>query len=392
MHPVITIICVSDAGILHAEAIMFTTLVIIHEHRLNRLSRMHCRLQLALYQLPCQFDNNSCRAPGSHFCPHHEVHQSKMGHSACSVQRQTSQPQNVQPSFSSAALHSSICANPTFQISWEARNGIPLIFMADVYHRNTGRHRWRNVWWAPPVWTTCLNHETSRPLRTLKRLLHCYPGNSRCEGEQHSDLCSIWLSLRCGPRTLDAEQLIKHFPLASAKRQIHWRSTDIDFKPDVGAKRNICISPATGQYVFRVQFDNGSHHVVSFFRKTTYRINILIGAASNAISTRASLFYTGTAQIYLIKASYAQHGRRLVSQFNRCNCELWAARSLTKTHRSLFIRIGNLAVRTSLEIVENLAVDVLLGMYFIHRCVCSIVPTEWKVVPWRLPPVAKISP
>lgn len=54
------------------------------------------------------------------------------------------------------------------------------------------------------------------------------------------------------------------------------------------------------------------------------------------------------------------------------------------------IRTSNLHLHAWFGTVEDLAVDVLLGMSFIERCVRGILPTERKIVSWHSSPVAII--
>lgn len=53
-------------------------------------------------------------------------------------------------------------------------------------------------------------------------------------------------------------------------------------------------------------------------------------------------------------------------------------RELVSVERTvlLFIRIGELHVYTWFEVIENTAVDVLLGMSFINRCISGRLPSE----------------
>lgn len=59
--------------------------------------------------------------------------------------------------------------------------------------------------------------------------------------------------------------------------------TDKKIKPEASAKKNIRPQPPTGQCVFNVQFDDGSHDVESFFRQAPYGVKISIVATSNAL-------------------------------------------------------------------------------------------------------------
>lgn len=49
----------------------------------------------------------------------------------------------------------------------------------------------------------------------------------------------------------------------------------------------------------------------------------------------------------------------------------------------MFVGIDDLRVRTWFRVVENLTVDVLLGSFFIYRCIGGIFQSEHKVVPWH---------
>lgn len=52
---------------------------------------------------------------------------------------------------------------------------------------------------------------------------------------------------------------------------------------------------------------------------------------------------------------------------------------------------GDLRVRSWFGVVESLAVNVLLGMSFIDRCIRGIFPSVPKIVRWHSRPVAIIS-
>lgn len=51
---------------------------------------------------------------------------------------------------------------------------------------------------------------------------------------------------------------------------------------------------------------------------------------------------------------------------------------------TLFVRIGDLSVRSGLGVVKNLDVYVDLGPSFISRCIRGIFQSERKVVPWHI--------
>lgn len=55
--------------------------------------------------------------------------------------------------------------------------------------------------------------------------------------------------------------------------------------------------PPDGQYAMRAQWDDGPHHVASFFCKANYGVGISTGISSNAMTTVTSLFFMGPARI-----------------------------------------------------------------------------------------------
>lgn len=57
----------------------------------------------------------------------------------------------------------------------------------------------------------------------------------------------------------------------------------------------------------------------------------------------------------------------------------------------LYVRMGDLRVRSWFGVVENLVIDVLLGTSFMYRCIRRIFPSEQKIVSLHSRPLANIS-
>lgn len=62
-----------------------------------------------------------------------------------------------------------------------------------------------------------------------------------------------------------------------------------------------------------------------------------------------------------------------------------------RRHRSIVHSQWHPGVCTRFGIVETLSLHVLLQRSLIQKCICSIIQTELKVVPWHLGPVAAIE-
>lgn len=57
----------------------------------------------------------------------------------------------------------------------------------------------------------------------------------------------------------------------------------------------------------------------------------------------------------------------------------------------MFVRIGDFCVRAWFGVVDNLAIDVLLGKSFNVRCIRGIFPSEGKVVTWNSRSISILS-
>lgn len=110
--------------------------------------------------------------------------------------------------------------------------------------------------------------------------------------------------------------------------------------------------------------------VASFIRKATYCVRISVRISSNAVLTVASLLNTG-ARPNPVNKNFLQSAWRKSLKTIRspplrpANCEVGFVEVIVP----LFVRMANLTVLAWFGVVQNLAVDVVLGTSFIDRCI-----------------------
>lgn len=164
--------------------------------------------------------------------------------------------------------------------------------------------------------------------------------------------------------------------------------TDKKSKPDASAKTNIRLSPPSGQYVFKVQFDDGSHDVASLFGKATYYVKISIGVIANALMKVKSLLDTGASPNLIKKDFLPQAWKDSMNSIK--------SRQLRTVKRkvvhidgivTLLICMDSLHVCAWIGTGENLVVNVLLGTQFIDLCIRRILHTDRKIILWHWKPV-----
>lgn len=129
--------------------------------------------------------------------------------------------------------------------------------------------------------------------------------------------------------------------------------------------------PSVAPFKTDVQYDEeGIYGIPSFFRKLTYLVRITVGITSQAMMTVTRLLDSGSGPNLVSKSFLLHKSQKYVRpvkqpQLRTTNCE---PVNLEGTVR-MFVHIGNLHARVSFEVVENLAVDLLLGPSFIDRCI-----------------------
>lgn len=163
--------------------------------------------------------------------------------------------------------------------------------------------------------------------------------------------------------------------------------------PPMDNKKKHTLPPSVVPYETDVQYDEKESYVIaSFFRKPTYRVRISVGVTSQSMMTVASLFDTGAGPNLVNKSFIPRNWHRYVEPIEQPQL-----RTATREHVNvegvipMFVRIGDLRVRAWFGVVENLAVDILVGTSFIDRCIRGIFPTERKIVPWHSRPVSILT-
>lgn len=133
-----------------------------------------------------------------------------------------------------------------------------------------------------------------------------------------------------------------------------------------------------------VEFDIGSHDVASFFTKPTYQACLAVYITSRAMFVVTSLLDTGAGPNLVNNAFLPREWQRKVVSTPSPSLRT-ATRETVKVEGIVrtFVQIGDLRVRAWSGVVENLAVDILLGTSFIDRFIISILAGERKVVPYH---------
>lgn len=147
-----------------------------------------------------------------------------------------------------------------------------------------------------------------------------------------------------------------------------------------------------GLYTMNVQWDYGSYDLASFFCNATYRIQTSVSISSKSMLTVARLVLTGISPNLVNKNFLPLVWRKSVKTIrspplHTLNCEVVSVDGIVP----LFVHLGDLRVCTWFGVVDNLAVNLLLGTSFIDPCIGEIFPTERKVVPRHSRPVAITS-
>lgn len=129
-----------------------------------------------------------------------------------------------------------------------------------------------------------------------------------------------------------------------------------------------------------------------FFRKVTYGANISVGVSSSGLLTVKSLLDTGASLNFINKDFSLQAWKEYFKttgspQMFTANCAFEDVEAIVP----LFIRTGDFFIQARFGIVENLAVDALLGSSLFGLCIRRIFRTERKVIPWHSRPVAILS-
>lgn len=168
--------------------------------------------------------------------------------------------------------------------------------------------------------------------------------------------------------------------------------TDSQKTSQAFVKINIRLPPPTRPYVFDVQLDDSPPNIASFFCKPIYRVKTPIGFTLNALLTLESSQDTGASPNIIDKVFLTPAWEESVKEMESPQRQ--------KTNRIVgnkeglgpcFIILGDLHVCVWFRIVQNHAVDLLIGVSFIDQVIRRIFFTDQKILPWRSRPVAIIS-
>lgn len=171
-------------------------------------------------------------------------------------------------------------------------------------------------------------------------------------------------------------------PVHSAVTSQFFRRKSILRTRQTRLRKNIQLPPRAAQYVYIVLFNNGPHDVSFFFCNPTHCVKNLIDAPSNASIVVAKLFDTGGGPSLINKDFLPLAWEDFIKstrlpQMQTANCNVFNIESIWP----LFTCIGDLCVRAWFRIVDNLAVDILLGTSFIDRCIQRTFRTECEIGP-----------
>lgn len=162
---------------------------------------------------------------------------------------------------------------------------------------------------------------------------------------------------------------------------------------DTSAKTIFQHLPPTAQYGFNVQFDESRQNVTPFFHKPTYCARISLGVLSNAKLTVASSWDMSLG-LNLITKDFLLQACWKESFKSSKTPQMRSAKSIVATVEvivPLFVRMGDLRVRTWFGVAKILTLDGMLGTSCTDRCILGIFPTEREILPWNSRPVAIIS-
>lgn len=152
-------------------------------------------------------------------------------------------------------------------------------------------------------------------------------------------------------------------------------------KIDGIGKQNIRLPLAIWPYMFNVLFDYSPQHVVSFFRKPTYRVRISIGAMQNTLRTMTSVLDSGAGRKLcnwnLLPTAWKESVTLIKAlQLRKASWKVLNIEGIVP----LFTRACNLRV-CMFWIIEKIAVDVYIRTPFMDPCLCGAFSTEWKIFP-----------
>lgn len=127
------------------------------------------------------------------------------------------------------------------------------------------------------------------------------------------------------------------------------------------AKTNFQVPLLARPYVFNLYFHDGSHDMLSFFRKENYWVKISLGVTRNALFAVAMSLNTGGPnhinRDFLLLACQESIMSIKPLQQRMTNREVLHIERMVP----MLNCIGNVPVHPCFRIFENLAVDVLLG-------------------------------
>lgn len=132
MHLVSKIKQITGIWILHAEALVSTTLIRIHGRQFNRLSRMHHLLYLGLLWWQCVYGPNRINAPCKRINSPRQRLQLTMRHSIVSVCEASILRSSFPIFHLCSAWHSSICAKPVSLLGRHRSTGTHLTLLPTV--------------------------------------------------------------------------------------------------------------------------------------------------------------------------------------------------------------------------------------------------------------------
>lgn len=161
-------------------------------------------------------------------------------------------------------------------------------------------------------------------------------------------------------------------------------STEMQNKREQIAKPNIRLLAPNGLYVPNEQYDDDLQDVVSFFLKKTYRVWVWTSVTLNPFLTIARSLDTG-ASPNLIKQDFLPlASKESVKSIKAPQCRTANRKVVSNGIVAPLIRIVDLRVGAWFEIVENMAIYVLLGTWYIDRHKGEIFQTERQIVPSHL--------
>lgn len=166
-------------------------------------------------------------------------------------------------------------------------------------------------------------------------------------------------------------------------------SIDTWNKIDASANEQARTPQPDAPYTVIVQWVDGPYDLTSFFRRATYRVQTSVVMSSNAMLTVESLFGTGPGPD-LVNKDFLPPAWRESMESIKSATRRTVQRYVVSIEGTipLFVHMGTLSVRASFGVVNNLALDVLLGTSFIARRPRRVFPSKQNIVPglpeqWR---------